>query len=240
MATRREKVRAAIAGIRKLHATGSELLKTRSRTEQAPSGAVARESQRLGIRPDMVRKARQFADPAYGYTRGELDDLCRELAAAQANASDARIVFGVSHLVRLLSVAKNRRAALQRRAIKDGWSITALELEIAARYGTRKAGGRRRRIPRDPAGLLTQLEGMCEAWRRWHAAASASDNGVGPLAALPIGVRREITLAIAGLTRLHEVVAAQLATDKPGWAVRHSMTEAQSDTSRDAAKRSKK
>lgn len=85
----------------------------------------------------------------------------------QAHADPAQAIFGKTHIIRLVAVRKKQRAELQRRAIENLWSTKRLEAEIRKSFGSRRDGGRRPRIASDKEGLYTQLEKMCEHWRRW-------------------------------------------------------------------------
>ena len=115
-----------------------------------------------------MRKARQFATSEAGFTKDELDELCVFIIQNQMSQDATLPVFGKSHVIRLLTVRpKHRRKALQGAAIKNAWSVSRLEAEIGKRYGTRRDGGRQRRIPKDQADFFLQIEQMTERWRRW-------------------------------------------------------------------------
>ena len=121
-------------------------------------------------------------------------------------------VFGRTHVLRILSVPKRGRKGLQAAAIRGAWSTAELEAEIAARYGSRKDGGRRRRIPADTPGLLAQVEGQCEAWRRWHVAAVAV---MSANADFPAVTRKKVDDADGAMSALHRAVTDALAALHP-------------------------
>ena len=109
----------------------------------------------------------------------------------QPGQDDGLAVFGRTHVIRLLSVRpRSTRAKLQRMAVVNGWSTSRLEAEIARRFGTRRDGGRRRAIPADAVGLLTQVEGMCETWGRLVAATDRKKSGGGSDHAVGTSLRR--------------------------------------------------
>src|SRR5581483_4999772 len=100
----------------------------------------------------MVRKARVFADPEKGYTKKELRKLLALCRQHQA-------VFGLKHMIRLLSIPKGegKRERLLRETIENGWSVTTLNEAIRATFGTRKDGGRAPHRPRSPEELLAMI-----------------------------------------------------------------------------------
>ncbi|QDU21796.1 hypothetical protein [Urbifossiella limnaea] len=229
---RTAKVMAAVKAIKDFHALGRSVPKKQAQKEAYAQGTVDAEAQKHGVNPDTVRKARQFADPVGGYTPAEVNDLCRLITAEQPHQDDERSVFGRTHLIRLLSVKKQYRAGLQEAAVRGGWSTGELEAQIAARYGSRRDGGRRRRLPADALGLLTQVERLCEGWRRWVALVSANpEQQVGKTKGpsmndLPPRVRRLVGEAGAALAKLHEAATEELKARRPGRAVRHQFRKA--------------
>jgi hypothetical protein len=140
-------------------------------------------------------------------------------------------VFGRTHLIRLLSVTKDLRAGLQA-AVRGGWSPGELEAQIAARYGSRRDGGRRRRLPNDVLGLLTQVVQLCESWRRWVAlvtpvaAEHASKADAPSLDNLPADVQQRVRDADAAVAKLHAAATEELTARRPGRTVRHQFREA--------------
>src|SRR5262249_52644241 len=134
--SRKQKVAAAVNAIRDFHALGGELPKKETHGGAYAKGTMADEARTRRTNPDTLRKARQFADPAAGYTPQELNDLCRLIRRVQREQDDGLAVLGKSHVLRLLTVRpKARRGALQRQAVGEGWSCHELERQIAARYG---------------------------------------------------------------------------------------------------------
>jgi len=166
--SRPEKVEAAITKIRAFHELGQHLPPRQGHRDVYGRGIIDGEAERLHVSPDTLRKARVFADRVEGYTRKELNELCRLIQKVQPGQDEALAILERSHLVRLLSVrSKVKRAALQEECIRSGWSTAELDTEIAKRFGTRRAGGRRRKIPLDLTDFLIQMELNCEQWRRW-------------------------------------------------------------------------
>jgi hypothetical protein len=202
-----EEVGRAVAKIREFYKTGQEgskkvRLEGSKKTEPenvkktGPEGSKGESGRAVTTKPDgedstksqavyeRLRQARQFADPEKGgYTPQELDELC---ASCERN----KFAAGTTHVVRLLTVPRTDRAALQERVLQDRWSTATLDHEIAKRYGTRRAGGRRRQVTTERTDLLVQLEQQCETWRRWNASLRrVPDKGTVPASALPHGQR---------------------------------------------------
>ena len=213
----------AVDSIRELHSIGRSLNAPASGTEDSGRMSIADVAAREGMNADTVRKARRFADPDEGYTPAELDDLCEQIRRVQGAQAVSKPVFGRTHVLRILSVPERGRKGLQAAAIRGAWSTAELEAEIAARYGSRRDGGRKRRIPADTLGLLAQVEGQCEAWRRWHAAAvdlvAAKDD-------FPAAVRDRLADAVGAVGRLHRAATDALKTRRPGRGVRRPFREA--------------
>lgn len=167
--TRRDEVEAAIDRMRKFFAFGASIPATVDRAAEYGTGVVDEKAKKAGMSADAVRKARQLVDPVAGYSAAEFAELCELVLRVQSRQDHRGPVFGRSHLCRLLSVTpRSVRAKLARKAIKEGWSMARLNRAIATRYGRRRQGGRRPSIPADREGLLVQIDGMCEQWRRWQ------------------------------------------------------------------------
>lgn len=213
--SRRAKVTAAVKSIREFHEIGRSVPAHRSHREVYGEGIIREEARRRGMNPDTVGKARAFADRVNGYTPAELDDLCRLVREVQPGQDESLAVFSRTHVIRLLSVPKRSRTGIQREAITNGWSTAELERRIATLFGTRAAGGRRRRVPKDALGKLVQVEGMCETWARWatevqrQRAAPASRSR--PPADVPPRVQQLVDAATAAIEALHRAVLAELA-----------------------------
>jgi hypothetical protein len=225
--TKRERaVEMAVAKIREFHQIGLALPPRAAHREVYNRGIMDAEAERLGMNPDTVRKARVFAHPADGYTAAELDDLCLLITQTQSGQKDSLPVFSRTHVIRLLSVPKHRRGALARRAVAKAWSSSELEQAIAARFGTRTEGGRRRRVPQDVLGLLVQIEGTCEKWGRWAAVVTprtgpvAKEADTATLNVLPPDVHRAVQEATRAMERLHRLVVEELVRRKRRRALR--------------------
>lgn len=221
--TRRQQVAAAVKAVRAFHELGRSLPAKQSHRDGYGRGTVAVEAGKHGLNPDTVRKARQFADPVSGYTAAEVNALCRSIRDTQEGQDGP--VFGRTHLIRLLSVPKKQRAMVQASAIENGWSTAELEAHIATRFGSRRDGGRRRRVPSDVSGVLVQLDGLCEGWRRWAEAVVGDEHSdqkrrVLKRVELPTGLLESVLTATAAITHLHDKVNRELQTRRPERAVR--------------------
>lgn len=214
---RRQKVKDSVARIREFHRIGRTVPETDEDGIVYGKKIIDAEAKRIGLISDTVRKARQFANPVTGYSVKELNDLCHMIIWEQSSQGDKLSIFSCSHVKKMLTVAKKQRRALQREAIKNGWSYAKLKAEIALRFGTRRAGGRRRQVPKDLPGLLAQMEGICEQWRRWHRAAfvNVSEGQQIILRQLPELISERIKVADSAIKRLHEALNAELSRKNP-------------------------
>ena len=115
---------------------------------------------------------------------------------------------------------KRERSALQKEAIENGWSFSRLDSEIARRYGPRREGGRRPRIPKDLTGFLTQVEGSCVAWERWHEELSRNPKEGEARHVLVTDLSKtlqdRIKVALEGIKGLHGAVSQALKKQVPG------------------------
>jgi hypothetical protein len=154
-----------------------------------------------------------------------VEELCRLIREVQPGQDKSRAIFQRSHLVRLLSVELDKRAALQKRCINKGWTRSELEAEIARRFGTRRQGGRRRKIPPDLTGLLIQLEHLCEVWRRWIVELSRDREERNKkhvlLEDVPDNLRKQIEAIRQRMWTLHQDVVAELKQVQPGRKLRY-------------------
>ncbi|MFO0804471.1 MAG: hypothetical protein U0791_15270 [Gemmataceae bacterium] len=221
--TRRQQVAAAVKAIRAFHELGRSLPVKASHKDGYGQGTVTVEAVKHGLNPDTVRKARQFADPVNGYTVAEVNALCRSIREVQEEQDGP--VFGRTHLIRLLSVPKNQRQKVQTAAIENGWSTADLEAHIATRFGSRRDGGRKRRVPSDLPGVLVQLEGLCEGWRRWAEVVVGDESDdqerqVRKRVELPADLLASVLAATKAIADLHDEVNHELQTRRPKRAVR--------------------
>jgi hypothetical protein len=230
---RKTRVAAAVKSIKDFYALGRKIPPKRSPREAYGQGDLAEVAEKLGVSVEFSRQARQLADPeAGGYTREELNELCDLIRRGQPDQSDDLPVFGRTHVVRLLTVPKGRRAKLQRAAVEGGWSSNRLAYEVGVRFGPRRHGGRKRRLPEDVVGLLAQAARMCETWRRWIGLVTLDPEQpkvktkAPSLDDLPPKIRRLVRGADAAMAKVHEATTDELKTRRPGRAVRHQFREA--------------
>src|SRR5262245_19268960 len=131
----REEVAAAIRQITDYYRQGRTSLRELPGRGRYGARAIAAQAERLGWAETRLRKARQFASPEAGYSRGRLHELISLLR-------EHRPVFGVCHVGVLVSASwAAGRAGLQRRCVLENWSKARLEAEVKARLGTRRLGG---------------------------------------------------------------------------------------------------
>lgn len=213
MKSRREQVNEAIRNNRDFHKLGREALPRPSHKESYGKHLMDWEAADRGTSPENLRKARQFAE---SYSRRELQELCKYCRAKQSKMDPTLPVFSRTHVIRLVSVpVKRERLQLQYQTIGNAWSTAQLDAEIAKRFGRRRQGGRRRRVPLGKTDLLTQLDGVCESWRRLYNRISqpAVEEGDkhASLDALTPGIRRQVIKASREVLRLQEAVTTALA-----------------------------
>jgi hypothetical protein len=216
---RSAQVRQAVRAIRDFHAVGRGLPPKGKFKDSYGEGVVATEAAAKGINEDTIRKARAFADPVAGYSAAELNELCDLIEVVQTGQTEKGMgVFRPTHVIRLLSVSpKSRRKELQERAIRQGWSTARLEAEIARRYGTRRAGGRKPARARTLDDWLAQTEKLCETWRRWDAALEKTDtSGRVGQSEVPADVFQALRAATAKVGSLQNVLTEELASRAPG------------------------
>lgn len=213
-------VQAALRRVRKFYDLGCKSL------ERSPGrmqyGMMRDEASHFGLSEELLRKARQFADPEQGYTKDELRVIF-------AKCSKAGFPLGTTHVIRWLTIPKRRRARIERLTITERWNLSRLEAEIALEFGSRKAGGRRRRIPADSLGILIQLEGLCDAWRRWCESLGRDPDDKEKQRTdrdLPASVRRRLSVATKGVAELQGVVTAEIQRQKPNRTSRLAATVA--------------
>jgi hypothetical protein len=212
----RARVAAAVRQLKSLHKVGLKSLEQRGGRGGHGERRAEVEATRLKkampagskISGEIVRKVRQFADAESGYSRSDLDELCR-LCREHGRA------WGIKHLVIIIRVPKadGQRGEVQRRAIEGGWTTAQLEAEVRRRFGRRRAGGRKPAVMPDVEGLLSQLEGMCERWSRLHAELTDQDQPGAShpgLRDLPKAVRQKLGDATEALRQLQLAVDRQL------------------------------
>jgi hypothetical protein len=222
--TRTDKVEAAVAKHRAFYELGQSLPPKGRHRDAYRQRVMVSEQERLGVNEDTLRKARAFADCGSGYTPQELEELFRLIREVQTSQDERLAIFERSHLVRLLSVPRRKRSALQKECIRKGWSLATLEREIGKRFGTRREGGRRRSVPHDLASFLVQAESVCETWRRWAEELSRDADEVDArhilMADLPSNLRKQIRVISQEVWKLHRDVVKELNQLQPDREIR--------------------
>jgi len=170
MATRQE-VRAAVEELRRFHKLGIAILKEYGRRAAASNDETSVMDEirdRYELKAHHVRAVRRFADPKRGYSKPELDELCKLCLSKDDNPSS--LVVGLTLVRHLLTIKdKPARRRFQAEMIKHGWTHTRTEAELTRRFGFRRhrSGGRRPYIPDDVDAAILQINDMVTAWRRW-------------------------------------------------------------------------
>ena len=202
-------VRTALRRVRSFYDLGCKSLKSNSGRMQY--GMMKDEASRFGVSEELLRKARQFADPEQGYA-------LQELRVILSQCRKAGFALGTTHVIRWLTVPKRRRGRIERQTIAEKWNMSRLEAEIAKEFGSRRAGGRRRRIPTDSLGILIQLETLCDEWRRWRenlVREPDESEQKGTEQDLPAAVRKRLSVVTQEFAALRALVTAELQRQKP-------------------------
>jgi hypothetical protein len=203
----RDQVGEAVREIRAYWEQGRTSLRDVPETEYRED-TIGNAARGLGWNVTKLRKARQFADPESGYTPQRLDELVRLLR-------QHRPVFGISHVGTLVTVPwddadeSKRRGELQRRCVEGNWSKAELVAEIKRLFGSRRHGGRKRRVAADRVGAYVQLDAMADSWLRWVQRADPEDEE-GVLAGLDEGIQKRVRQLASGMRRLRWALAAVL------------------------------
>lgn len=192
----------AIQEIEDFHKLGTPLTNERAYGERR----IANLADDLGINEDTLRKARAFADKLDGYSRQDLRELIKYLKTHQYR--NPKWKFGRTHIIRLISVPKvqGQRDRLQGQVIDNEWTCSQLDNEIRRLYPARKSGGRHRRVPTDPDGLLTQVEHECDRWKRWCNSLRRESKGKIPADELPAEVQTKLGQIEKLVEKLHNAV----------------------------------
>jgi hypothetical protein len=199
-----EEVSQAVREIRAYHDQGRQSLKELPERGKHGAGAIDAQAEALGWNATKLRKARQFAHREGGYSRRQLDELCRLIR-------EYRPHFGTAHIGLLVTVAWREREGLQKECVEGDWSTSELQAEIKRRFGPRRYGGRRRRVSTEPGRVLLQLDGMAYTWERWSKIVEEEgEGGASILDSLPEGVRGRIEAVSRAVARLRVLLDEEL------------------------------
>ena len=146
-------VQEAIKEVREVYRIGGKILKTCPIKGNYGKKLIQKQAAVHGLNEDLARKARQLADGDRGYTKEELEalfDLCLEHG----------YVLGISVVHKFLTVPKvnKQRVGFQEEAIKGHWTRSRIAAELRQRFGTRRQGGKKVKIPADLEGALSVME----------------------------------------------------------------------------------
>jgi len=131
-------VKSKINEIRAFHALGRKSFNLPVDT------SIRAMAKRLGCKAGSLGKARQFAHPKTGYSRGQLAQLCSLL-------KHHRPVFGVTHIEQLVTVPEPEREELQHLCIEKNLSVRQLKLARKNQAAPRSRGGRRPQVTAESA-----------------------------------------------------------------------------------------
>ena len=146
-------VRTAFTRVRRAYGLGKKILKACPTEGTYGKKLIEEQAAKYKLNPDLARKARQMADAVNGYTKEELDTLF-------ALCLEHGYVLGVSVVHKFVSVpkAEGQRIEFQEEAIQGHWTRARIAAELRRRFGTRRQGGRKAKIPEDRQGFLLAVE----------------------------------------------------------------------------------
>jgi len=213
MSSKDHEITKNIKKILELYQIGFGIPKKNNGTSTYGKKQISKYSKVFNLNENTIRKARQLANM---FTQEEIENLCADIERIQANQNRKMSLFTISHLFHLVTVSeRTKRQGLTQNALKEGWSVRQLKQEIARKFGTRRQGGRKKRIPKDPINFLGQLESYCETWRRWfHEVSKPKDHVEGghcTLDDLPQTIQTQVTKIGALMDQLHKAIEAELA-----------------------------
>jgi predicted nuclease of restriction endonuclease-like (RecB) superfamily len=198
----------AIKRIRDFYYIGKASLRKCPGRAQHAEHQLDEEAEQLKMNPFTLRKARQFADVDRGYSGDDIEELCRQIE--KQGSAPGQTTFGRTHIVRLIGVPKSKRLELQQLAITNGWSTSQLSSQITMRFGRRRLGGRRIKIPKNLHGVYAQIEGLCGRWQRWSIELAKYHHGT--LAKMPDEIQTLIETSAKLMQRIKEKVTTQIGT----------------------------
>ena len=152
-----QEVDRAHAELRRFYRLGRQSLR-RYPQKILPRGVIEESAREAGLGVEFMRKARALARPGSGYSPQQFESLC-------AMAREQRYILGIGLVLRLLSVPKPQRPALQRRVIRERWNRRRLERFVRQQFGRRTPGGRRMSRAADVGEVHVQLEQLGKQWR---------------------------------------------------------------------------
>ena len=178
--------------VRKFHAQG---LASLERYPDRVGYGIMKAVEDRGQNPEMLRKARQFANPETGYSPRELDALVKRCESQV-------YPLGISHVIRLLSIPKKdgQRRDLEHKAVAGSWSRRRLDIEVRKAIGPQRAfAGRPSRKPEDKNDALVLIAQVC---RRWEGLMDVLMPGAKLIVPLPAAVVKQIRKADAVMRKL--------------------------------------
>ena len=190
----------SISEIEVFHRLGTTLPKSESRKQAYGTNQIDRLAEKLDRNSDTLRKARCMA---MLLTQQELEIICNQIRAIQGPQDSTMGVFGRSHLIRLLTIQpKEKRESYFQKALRGGWTLSRLNLEIRKKFGARKRGGRRKQVARDLPTLLLQIEKICLTWCRWTSESSKPADPVNQQCVRFVDLPENLQEIIKKITRL--------------------------------------
>jgi len=200
----KQMVNAAVREIRKAHTQAKKIFKKYGHDANFGEGRLAEEANALSVNQDTIRKLRLFGDPKKGYSENDLTKLCKLCEEHQR-------ALGLTHVFKLVSVPKKggQRRRIQRELFEQGWSKGQLDNEILARFGRRKAGGKKPAIADSPAGVLAQIDGICFQLTRF-VNELRSPEGASSLASLSPEIQGQLVSVSAVVDQLRGSIETEL------------------------------
>ncbi|MCY2987812.1 MAG: hypothetical protein NTY19_08115 [Planctomycetota bacterium] len=205
--------------LRAVYQQGLEIAKhcPRYANQRHDKQTLKREADARNLNADTLQKLRQLVDPERGgFTPKELSALCT-LSVRHRN------VLGRSTLFQFMRVEdREQRMKFAEEAIVNGWKRERVMAEITKRFGSRRLGGRKRKLPVGVSDAMVTLNGMCNDWARWcsQMADTESEQSHIALDDLPADVRRQLQITQNNIEKLQAALSAELAKSNAGPAKR--------------------
>lgn len=137
------------------HQLGSQSL-----DEEREYGKAQEIAKSKSVSPAILCAARQLA------AEFSSDDLDRIFKAAESK----KFPVTLTHLVVLMTIPKKDRRHVEQQMIKGRMSVATLKASVKAKYGNRRAGGRRPKTPNEVADCWMDIERRTLACVHWSKA----------------------------------------------------------------------
>ncbi len=186
-----------IEGLRAFYELGARSI---NQFPKLPYGQVTAKAMHARLQPEMLRQARHFAQ---AYSRADLSAFFRECRRYKRNP-------GISLVIRFTSVPRAHRDTFQKNALQEHWTYTRIGSEIRARFGKRKAGGRRRKAPAGSKDAVFKILRATEGWISLHQMLLNENGGYSLRYKLPTRIQAALRLSATLMQNLSHITGWEL------------------------------